>query len=107
MTIITFIFLVQHMFTATGGWSPPTCNGPAKEYILQHSINGEAWQYVATTTDTLYTWDITFEDDHRIRVAAIDTLDRMGSFSYPSPTFATRDSLHQMPIYPGKPTMEK
>ena len=77
-----------HWYGVTGGWSPPTCNGPASKYHLQNSVNGEMWYTVNDAIyDTLYDFEVDYFQHHRIRVAAYDTLGRMGPFSYPSATF--------------------
>ena len=109
-------FLIQaappdttHYYEVVGFWSPPTncdvAHGPPWVYYLQKSLNGEIWQDVSKSiTDTTYTFKgdecLEFFEDHRIRVAAYDTLGRLGPFSYPSKTFTPSDSLHIMPFYP-------
>lgn len=92
----------QGRVRARGAWSPPTYGTPVDHYVLQHSINGASWYSYATTEDTSVVMSINFYDDHRIRVAGIDSLDRQGPFSLPSNTYCPADSFPQQPDQPIK-----
>jgi len=78
----------QTTVEATCSWSPPTYGTPVVRYVLQHSINEAAWYTVASDiTDTLYTFSISYDDCHRVRVAGVDSLDREGPYSLPSDSY--------------------
>jgi len=88
---------------ARARWSPPatsiayidyiTLAMPAVRYVIQHSVNGQAWYVYATTDDTTLAMSVNYYDAHRVRVAGIDSLGRIGEFSPASNTYAPIDSM--------------
>lgn len=85
---------------ARASWSPPTYGTPVVTYVVQHSINGEAWYYYASTEDTTINMYISFYDTHRVRVAGVDAENRQGPFSLPSNTYSPADSFPNQPSKP-------
>ena len=91
---------------ATAGWSPPTYGTPVVHYVLQHSVNDGPWVTVGTTTDTEYTLTISFNDNHRVRVAGVDAEDRQGPYSLPSESYnPSEGGGDEGPAQPGKPVL--
>jgi hypothetical protein len=97
--------LAQTTVEATAGWSPPTYGTPVEHYVLQHSVNDGAWATVGTTTDTLYTLTISYDDFHRVRVAGVDAEGRQGPFSLPSNSYNPSQTSPDGPAQPGQPVL--
>ncbi len=74
-------------------------------YVLQHSVNGGAWETVGTTTELSFTFNISFNDDHRVRVAGVDAEGRQGPYSLPSPTYNPSEGGSDGPSQPGQPVL--
>lgn len=81
-------------------WSAPTTGSPVVHYVVQHSIDGGAWQDMGTVVSNAYTLSADFEMAHRIRIAAVDGQARQGVWSDPSDAY-TPDA--GVPGQPGKP----
>lgn len=81
-------------------WTAPTSGSTVDHYVIQHSVNGGAWTQVATSSSNTYTLTATVGEAHRLRVAGVDSQDRMGTYSSPSDSY-TPDL--GPPGQPGKP----
>lgn len=89
---------VPEQIEATAGWSPPTYGTPVEHYVLQHQVGIDAWQFVATTTDTTYTFLIPFSADSKVRVAGVDAEGRQGPWSLPSNPYNPSESMPGIPV---------
>ncbi|MCP4290406.1 MAG: hypothetical protein GY780_01055 [bacterium] len=94
--------LAQTEVTVNYSWSAPTTGSPVGHYVVQHSVNGGAWNQIATAASNSYTLTATIGDSHRIRVAGVDDQDRQGSYSEPSDTYTPELGP---PGQPGKPIL--
>ncbi len=81
-------------------WTAPETGSPVNHYVVQQSVNGGAWEQVATASGNTYTLTATIGDAHSIRVAAVDADDRQGPYSVASDPY-TPDLGN--PGQPGKP----
>jgi len=100
ITIIAFAAPEDFLVPSRANWSPPTEGPEVETYIIQHSINDGAWYSYATTTDTTLIIDLTYYDNHRVRIAGRDHEGNVGEWSEPSNYYSPIDSI---PGPPSKP----
>lgn len=62
-------------------WGAPTTGSPVDYYVFESSVNGGAFAYVATVTDTTYTFFAEALNVYIVRVVAVDAQDRHGPYS--------------------------
>lgn len=91
--------LAQEEVTYT--WTAPTSGSPVHHYVVQHSVNGQP--YVTIDDDlagTSLAITLSYEDEHVVRVAAVDSQGRQGPYSVPSDPYTPTLGA---PGQPGKP----
>lgn len=89
----------------TARWTPASYGTPAVEFVVQHSVNDGPWATVGTTTATTFPMTVTFDDSHRVRIAAVDAEGRQSAFSVPSNPYNPSDGAITGPAQPGQPTL--
>ncbi len=92
----------QTTVEVTYTWTPPSTGSPVDVYIVEHSVNGGAFQQIGTTQTNTYTLTATVGDSHVIRVAGVDDESRVGPFSTPSDPY---DPDAGPPGQPGQPIL--
>jgi hypothetical protein len=75
--------LAQEEVTYT--WTAPTTGSAVDHYVVQHSVNGAPFVTInASVSTNTYLLTASYEDEHSIRVAGIDSSGRQGPWSVPS-----------------------
>ena len=82
-------------------WTAPTSGSAVDHYVVQHSVNGAPFVTInASVTGNTYLLTASYEDEHSIRVAGVDSQGRQGPWSVASDPYTP--SLGS-PGQPGKP----
>ncbi len=81
-------------------WSPPSTGSIVEHYVVEHSVDGGAFVEIAQVSAATYTLSADFEQEHRVRVAGVDSWGRKGAYSEASDPYTP--SLGA-PGQPGKP----
>ena len=91
--------LAQEDVTYT--WTAPTTGSPVDHYVVQHSVNGAPFVTIDVNVSTnTYILTASYEDEHLIRVAAVDASGRQGPWSVASDPYTPTLGA---PGQPGKP----
>jgi len=101
LALIAFggVALAQEEVTYT--WTAPTSGSVVDHYVVQHSVNGGPFVTINGNVPTnTFVLTASYEDEHVVRVAGVDSIDRQGPWSVSSdPYTPTLGS----PGQPGKP----
>ena len=57
------------LFPAVAHWEAPTYGTPVTMYVVEHSINNGPWQLYGSTEQLTLAMNVSFFDNHKIRVA--------------------------------------
>lgn len=91
--------LAQEEVTYT--WTAPTSGSAVDHYVVQHSVNGGPFVTVNdAVSGNTFVLTASYEDEHVVRVAGVDSSGRQGPYSVPSDPYTP--SLGA-PGQPGKP----
>ena len=83
-------------------WAAPACGSAVDHYVVEHSADDGPWTQIAVSATTSYTLTAAVGVSHRIRIAAVDALDRSSDYSEIS-TAITPDL--GPPCQPGQPAV--
>lgn len=66
-------------------WTAPTTGSTVDHYTVQHSVNGAPFVTInANVSTNTFLLTASYEDEHTIRVAGVDSSGRQGPWSVPS-----------------------
>jgi len=81
-------------------WSAPTTGSTVDHYVIQHQTDGGSWVNIGTTTSVTYALSASYDVEHSIRVAGVDSESRQGPWSVPSDPYTPTLGA---PGQPGQP----
>lgn len=82
-------------------WTAPTTGSSVDHYVIQHSVDGGPFVTVdANVASNTYLITLTYESEHAVRVAGVDTQGRQGAWSVASDPYTPTLGA---PGQPGKP----
>jgi len=85
----------------TYSWTAPSTGSAVDHYVLQHSVNGAPFVTIdANVSNNTYILTASYEDEHSIRVAGVDSAGRQGPWSLPADPYTPTLGA---PGQPGKP----
>jgi len=85
----------------TARWTPPTTGTPVHHYLVDADINDQGFTRInSSCTDTFWVFTLATDTTIRVRVAGVDSENRMGPFSE---TSLTKTVQCAQPTGPGKP----
>jgi hypothetical protein len=95
----------QTVANATASWGTPAYGTPVDHYVLQLSTNDGPWITTTTSSNNSVVIELSSADEHRIRVAGVDTQGRQGPYSIPSNSYSPSGDNSGPPGQPGQPML--
>jgi hypothetical protein len=99
--LLAFAMSAQAQESVSYTWTAPTTGSTVDHYVVQHSADGGAWVTVdENVTGLTYVLTAAYDVEHRVRVAGVDALNRMGPWSTASDPYTPTLGA---PGQPGQP----